>query len=141
MLRQIITSAVNALTGAGVPQVYSSFDSIPVERKSRGIFTVVSIGAFESSTPVYSAYTMYLPFKAEIVINITAPEKWSMDKLYTYFDSTTAPALTSLAGMTSRISGITIKHDSNIDRFVLSVKLGVSGITKIERGSANELND
>ena len=135
MLKQIITTVTSALTEAGVPEVYSSFDAASPERMGRGIFTVVGIGRFESSTPVYSEYTMYLPFKAEVTIDVTAPERWNVARLYDYYGEKLEPALRSFSGMTSSVAGITIRHDSNISRLVLSVKLCVSGITRIERST------
>lgn len=135
MLRQILEQAVSALTDAGVPEVYSSFDSISLERKSRGIFTVVGVGRFESTAPVYSEYAMYLPFKAELDIRVTAPENWSMEKLYDYYSEKISPALVSLSGLTTSVAGITMKHDSNISRLVLGIKLSVSGISRIERSA------
>ena len=77
MLTEIIDSVVNALRGNGADEVYSAFDAKPVEKKNRGIFTTVGISAFESTTPIYTYNMIYLPFKAEIEINVTAPAQVS----------------------------------------------------------------
>ena len=77
---------------------------------------------------------MYLPFKSEIELTVTAPESSSAVKLYEYYDSDIAPVIFDMAGLTCSLSKMSIKFDTNIQRLVLSVKLRVSGITKFERG-------
>ena len=67
MLKENLDSIKEKLRQAGVTNVYSAFDALPVEKKGE-VFTVVGIGAFETSKPVYSQFNVYLPFKTEIEV-------------------------------------------------------------------------
>lgn len=135
MLRDIIQDIISRLRAQDVTDVYSAFDAKAVERKGKGFFTVVGISAFESSAPIYSLYTVYVPFKAEVEINVTAPENYSMVQLYGYYDESISKAVEDMSGLTCRLTKMSVKFDSNIRRLVLTVKLAASGITKIERSS------
>lgn len=135
MLRDIIDDMIEKLAENHVYPVYSAFDGRALERKGRGFFTVVGISAFESSTPIYSQYMVYLPFKSEMELSVTAPDSSSMEELYEYYDNNIAPVITDMTGLTCSIAKISLKFDSNIQRLVLSVKLRVSGITKYERSA------
>ncbi len=133
MLTEIIDSVVNALRGNGADEAYSAFDAKPVEKKNHGIFTTVGISAFESTTPIYAYNMIYLPFKAEIEINVTAPAQFSAEKLYSFYDSSIQPAVHELEGLSCSLKKLTLRFDSNVQRLVLCVKLSAGGVTKIER--------
>lgn len=135
MLRDIIDDIIEKLAENHVFPVYSAFDGRALARKGKDFFTVVGISSFESSTPVYSQYTVYLPFKSELELSVTAPESSSMEELYEYYDNNIAPVILDMSGLTCSLSKISLKFDTNIQRLVLSVKLRVSGITKYERSS------
>ncbi|MBP5580181.1 MAG: hypothetical protein J6X85_00055 [Ruminococcus sp.] len=135
MLKDIIDNIIERLSENHVSPVYSAFDGRALERKGRGFFTVVGISSFESSTPIYSQYMVYLPFRSEIELNVTAPESSSMEELYEYYDNNIAPVMLDMSGMTCSLSSMSIRSDSNIGRLVLTVKLRVSGITKYERSA------
>lgn len=133
MLKTIISDIINLLTEHGVKEVYSAFDAVDIQRKSKGIFSVAEIRSFSSSVPIYSQNYVYIPFKADISLRITAPESWTMDRLYTYFDELIAPAVKSMSSLNSSINDITIKPDSNIHRLVLTVDFSTAGMIKDER--------
>lgn len=135
MLKDIIDNIIGKLSENHVSPVYSAFDGRALERKGRGFFTVAGISSFESSAPIYSQYMVYLPFRSEIELNVTAPESSSMEELYEYYDSNIAPVMLDMSGMTCSLSSMSIKFDSNIQLLVLTVKLRVSGITKYERSA------
>lgn len=133
MLNDILESIVSNLRNHGVSPVYSAFDAVDMAKKSHSIFTVVGISSFESDSPIFSQYTVYFPFKSDIEIKLTAPEKYSLAQIYTYYDTKIEPVILEMSGLTCRLSGLSAKFDSNIQRLVLTVKLNTSGISKIER--------
>ena len=135
MLRDILDSVAEKLEEHGVEGVYTAFDAQPMDHKQSGIITIVGIGDFESSTPIYSQYTVYLPFTAGLELKLTAPEGYSMEQLYEYYDGNIFPVVSELSGMTCRTADMNVKFDSNIQRLVLSVRLKASGITRIERSA------
>ncbi len=135
MLETIINAVKAKLEECGAAPVCSAFDNIPAERRSKGIFTVVDICSFESSAPIYSLYTIYIPYRAEAEIRVTAPESCSMTELYRYCDKFIGAAAAGLSGMNGSIKGMTVKYDSNICRLVLTAKLLLSGIIKTERSA------
>ena len=133
MLNDILNSIVLNLRTHGVSPVYSAFDAVDIARKSHDIFTVVGISSFESDSPIFSQYTVFFPFKADIEIKLTAPEKFSLAQIYTYYDTKIEPVVSEMSGLTCRLAGLSAKFDSNIQRLVLTVRLKTSGITKLER--------
>lgn len=135
MLTDIINAAVTALRSCGAGEVYSAFDAYPTELKSRGFFTVVGTGGLEYCTPIYSYSTVFIPFRAKLEISVTAPENSSMTSLYEYFDSKIAPAADQLSDLSGRLTKLSLKHDSNIGRLVLTAEMSVSGVRHVERSS------
>lgn len=136
MLRQLMAEVAGKLRQSGASHVYSAFDAVDIQRKPRSIFTVIDVSSFESGTPIYSQYTVYLPFKAELAIRITAPECWTMEQLYSYFDRYIAPAAESMSGLNCSMRSITMKPDSNINRLVMTVKLSAGGVIRTERSGS-----
>ena len=132
MLETIINSVKSELEKAGATSVYSAFDCVPLEKRAGNIFTVVDICAFESSAPIYSLNTVYVPYTAVAALRITAPENCSMTDIYSYYDRYIGASVTGASG---RISGMTVKFDSNIRRLVMTVKVSLSGIIKAERSA------
>jgi hypothetical protein len=135
MINDIIQNITEKLVNGGVTPVYNAFDAVPVSNKDKGIFTVIEVESFESTTPIYSLFTVFTPFKAEISIKITAPENYSIAQLYEYYDKKAAPAINKFSSMNCWLSGISIKFDSNINRLVLTAKIPAAGMLKAERGS------
>lgn len=131
-MRDLLDLFKEALNDAGNENVYLAFDALPVREKGR-FFTVLGIKSFEASSPVYSQYTVFMPFNAEVEINVYAPESQTMRLLLRHFELYVMPAVDSLAGLTTHISRYNMKHDSNLKRLVLTVGVSVSGIRRIER--------
>ena len=61
MLKIVINRIIEVLEQAGNENVYSAFDAYSIDKKG-SLFTVVSVGAFETSAPIYSMYYAYLLF-------------------------------------------------------------------------------
>ena len=135
MLRQLMEEAASRLRESGASHVYSAFDAVDIQKKTRSIFTVIDVSAFESSTPIYSLSTVYLPFKAELSFRVTAPECWSMEQLYDYFDQYIAPAVEKMSDMNCSLRSVALKSDSNINRLVMNVRISAGGVIKTERSS------
>ncbi|MBR2284243.1 MAG: hypothetical protein IJ874_07480 [Ruminococcus sp.] len=135
MLKDIIDEITEELTAAGVTGVYSAFDAKAAERKGFGFFTVVGIDSLNAFKPVYAGDVIYIPFRAEVGLDITAPEDGAADKLYSYFDREILPVICGSSGTAFRPGDITIKHDSSINRLVLKVKLTAEGAQKKWRSS------
>ena len=133
MLTDVLNSIKNELTDAGVTNVYTIFDAVPIEKKGRDFFTVVGISSFETSSPIYSEFTIFIPFKAEVEIKITARESGELAALYRYYDTKIEPVINQLSNLSSKISRMSLKHDTNINRLVLNAGFSINGIRKIER--------
>ena len=133
MLTDVLNSIKNELTDAGVTNVYTIFDAVPIEKKGRNFFTTVGVSSFETSAPIYTEFTVFIPFKAEIEIRVTARESGELAALYSYYDSNIEPVLNQLSNLSSRICRMSLKHDTNINRLVLNVGFSINGIRKIER--------
>lgn len=136
MLKSILSQISDELKKGGIREVYTAFDSIPIDKKGSGIYTVASIESFESAAPIYSEYHIFLPFKAEAGISLIAPQTMNMAQLYEYFDSNILPLMDRLGSLTCSMKGITMKNDSNIRRLVLKVGFSVSGISQLERSAS-----
>jgi len=128
VLRELKTTLENA----GNDNDYYAFDTIPVSTKGK-MLTIISAKNFESLTPVYSEFTVYMPFRTELEISAAAPENCSMTELYTYFDTMIRPALDTISGLSGRICRMSIRHDSSMRRLVLTAGFSATGIRRIER--------
>lgn len=128
----IIKMIRNKFISDGIKNVYSTFDAVPLS--SKGKYSVlIGMKNFEYSTPVYSQYTIYMPFRAEIDIKILAPESSTMEEICNYYEQNVSESVNGLSGLNGSISGISIKHDKNIGRLVLSVAVSAGGMKKIQR--------
>ena len=134
MLKDILDSIVSKFTEKEVENVYSAFDAYPVEKKGE-LFTVVGIGAFETAPPIYSQFTVYLPFKTEIEVNTTAKRDMSMVELYNYYCDNIEPVIMDMADMNCTVRKMAVRYDSNIQRLVMTVKFEASGMSKMERST------
>lgn len=134
MLKEILDGMVTKLTEAGVENVYSAFDAYPIEKKGQ-VFTVIGIGALETCAPIYSQFSVYLPFKTEIELNLTANKDMSMPMLYNYYCDSIEPVVMGMTDMNCSLKKMAIKFDSNIQRLVLTVRLSASGMNRMERSS------
>ena len=132
MLKTIINSIISELEAADVENVYSAFDAYTIENKG-DIFTIIGIGAFETSPPIYTMAYAYVPFRAEVDISITATKSMTMEELYDYYADNIEAALLQMTDMRYTLKKLSLKFDSNIQRLVLNVKLETGGITKLER--------
>lgn len=129
---EVINAIKQELTENGAENIYSAFDAIPIISKGR-FFTVIGMKNFECSTPVYSQYTIYMPFKAEIEIKIHAPESSTMQELCEYYENNIDGVISGISGLSSRVSGMSVKQDKNINRLVLTVTFSAGGMKKTDR--------
>ncbi len=129
---EVINAIKQELAESGAENVYSAFDALPVLSKGR-FFTVIGMKNFECSTPVYSQYTIYMPFRAEIEIKILAPESSTMEEVCDYYENSIGGVISGLSGLSSHISGMSVKQDKNINRLVLTVTFSAGGMKKIDR--------
>lgn len=133
MLETIIGAVIEKLKECGASPVYSAFNNISIERRGKGIFIVADICSFESSAPIYSLYTVYLPYRAEVEVRVTAPENYSAADIYRYYDRYIGTAVSGMSGLNGSLKGMTVRFDSNIRRLVLTAKVALSGIIRSER--------
>lgn len=137
MLKNIISEIISALEKNGINNVYSAFDAMPIAYKKHDIFIVIALDGFESMTPIYSQYNVFIPFKAEISLSITAPTDASAEKLYDYFDEQILPVFRDITTLMCSLKKVNVKFDSNINRLVLKTTFSASGINRIERSDVN----
>lgn len=136
MLRTVLDRISQELENSGAENIYTSFDYIPIEKKGKDIFVVAGVENYESSAPIYSEYSIFLPFKSAASISLIAPQSTPMVKLYDYFDSIILPALKNMNSLTCSLSDVSMKNDTNINRMVLKARFRVSGISRLERSSS-----
>ena len=132
MLRDIVNQVTKTLKDGGARGVYSAFDAQPVGKKGE-FFTVIGIRSFETLNPVYSAFTVYFPFRADIEIKVFSPEDSPLERLYSYYDENIEKSVGGMSGLGCRLSSLSVKHDSNINRLVLTCVMSANGIKKVER--------
>lgn len=134
MIKTVINTVISAISETGAENVYSAFDAVPLEYKGRDIFTTVGVSSLECSAPIFSAYSVFLPFHAETDISVAAPKDLSAGALYDYYTKYISAAVGELSGLNSSLKKLFIKYDSNISRLVLTAKVSISGISTMERG-------
>lgn len=134
MLKNVLNKITAELRSNGVENVYSCFDTIPISSKGNDIFTIVGIEGLESSSPIFSPSTVFLPFKAEVSVSAAAPKSFTMAQLYTYCDENIIPVIKNIASLSCSIRNLSIKPDSSINKLTLKIKIQVSGIHRFARG-------
>lgn len=130
-----LDAVIDKLEDFGVEDVYSAFDAAPLGDKGHGIFTVVSVAEFETSSPIYSLSYIYLPFKTELEIKVTGSKDISMTELYDYFDENIQPAIDDMTDLNCSLKKLSVRYDSNIQRLVLTIRIAANGLNKIERST------
>ena len=133
MLNSIIETFIGKIRSHGNIPVYSAFSSAPADSRYGRICTFVGAASFETAAPIYSPITIFLPFKADIEIKISAAADISAHSLYCYFEKHISPALTELSGLGCRLKDLKIMYDSNIDRLVLTAITACDGMIRIGR--------
>lgn len=134
-MRDILNEVRAALEKRGNDRVFFAFDTISSNYKGE-IYTLLGIKSYEAMTPVYSQYTVFMPFKAEIEITVSAPQLTSMASLYSHFEEKIKPAIDDISGLSSRLCRLSIKQDSNLKRFLLTAGFSTGGVRRIERISS-----
>lgn len=135
MITSIINEIIQQISQDNTIPVYSAFDAVSLDRKNRSFFTVVGLNSFELQTPIYSEFIIFIPYKAEVDIDVTAPENYSLQSLYEYFSDKIKPSVTEISGINCSVKKISIKHDSNINRLVLNAKFSINGMDRLERNT------
>lgn len=133
MLETVLSQITKELKNAGLSRVYTVFDNIPADIKGGGVFAVVEIERFESTAPIYSEYSVFMPFRADAGISLIAPATMNMAQLYDVFDRFVLPLADSMGSLTCSLKSAAVKKDGNIGRLVLKAEFSVSGISKHER--------
>ncbi len=136
MLNKIISVINNTLKEAGAENVCSAFDCRSLEQKGRKTLVVTSVDKLECSTPVFTEYFVYMPFRADVGITLAAPLSEDSGRLFDYFERVIAPAFGSLGSLDCRLTAVSVKKDSNINRLVLKAVYSAKGIQKTEREAA-----
>lgn len=128
----ILNELKQALTDNGCENVYLAYDAVPVETKGK-YFTVVALKSFETTVPVYDLTMVYVPFSAEVEINVTAPEGRAMEELCNYYDENIRDSVLKISGSSSYMSRLTLNADKKINRLVITAVMTVGGMRKIAR--------
>lgn len=133
MLKKLLDIISATLREYGASHVYTMFNRLSPDQRSKEIYALVGVESFESASAFFSYDMIYIPYKADIEIKLTAAEDDPLSELYEYFDECILPAMISLTGIKSALKGISAKYDSNIDRLVFTARFSMSGLIKTER--------
>lgn len=133
MLKDLLRIISAALREYGVSHVYTMFNELSPDQRSKEIYTLIGIESYEISSSFFSYDMIYMPYKADIDIKLTAAVDTPLSELYEYFDEYVLPAMISITGIKSLLKCISTKYDSNIDRLVFTARFSASGIIKMER--------
>lgn len=129
---ETVRSIISRLKEKGVRNVYSAFDGEPLRSKGEpAVF--VGAGRFETLRPVYSEFTIYLPFRAEIEITVTAPESAPLTELCTYYEEHIRSAVEAIPELYSRPGTVVCRMDRNLGRMVLTAAYNTEGMKLIKR--------
>ncbi|MBQ8959597.1 MAG: hypothetical protein IJ071_00015 [Ruminococcus sp.] len=134
MLTDIISDVKSRLAQAGVRNVFTAFDALPVDKKGE-CFTVVGVSSLSVEAPIKAPMTVYFPIRAEVEITLLAPESWSLEQIYGLFCEKIEPVLLELSGLTTRLKSLSLRPDSNLHRTVLKAVVFAGGIRTVERSS------
>lgn len=128
----ILKELQQALIDNGCENVYLAYDALPVEKKGK-FFTVIALRNYESTVPVYSYTMRYIPFSAELEINVTAPEGSTMEELCNYYDEKIRDTMLKIAGSRCYVNRLNLNADKKINRLVLTAVITVGGMRIISK--------
>lgn len=128
----ILNELKQALTDNGCENVYLAYDALPVEKKGK-YFTVIALRSFETTVPVCTIDMTCIPFTAELEINVTAPERSTMEELCNYYDEKIRDAVVNISGMSSYMSRLTLNADKKINRLAITAVMKVCGMRRISK--------
>ncbi len=81
-MQEIISQIKQSFILEGGENIYTAFDAVPIRDKGK-FFTVLSIGGYEASAPIYNADKIYMPVKAELLVTVLAPENCTQEYMIT----------------------------------------------------------
>lgn len=133
MLKKTLEMISATLREYGASHVYTMFNGLPPDQRSKETYALIGVESFESSAAFFTYDIIYIPYKADIEIKLTAAEGSSLSELYEYFDEYILPAVMSLTGVKTALKTVSAKYDSNINRLVFTVKFSINGLIRAER--------
>lgn len=139
-MQEIISQIKQSFILEGGENIYTAFDAVPIRDKGK-FFTVLSIGGYEASTPIYNADKIYMPVKAELLVTVLAPENCTQEQIYDYYALHFEAAVNKLCGLSSTLKRIDISVDKNLNRLVLKAVVKLNCVKIITRTEEAESND
>ena len=129
-MQEIITQIKHSFIEAGGENIYTSFDAVPIRDKGR-YFTVLDISRYEAATPIYTANKIYMPIKAELTVTVLAPEKYTKEQIYNYYELYFETAVNRLCGLSSNLKQIDVSIDKNLNRLALKAVIKINCVKTI----------
>lgn len=129
-MNEIISQIKQSFIDAGGENIYTSFDAAPIRDKGR-YFTVLDISRYEAAPPIYTADKIYMPIKAELTVTVLAPEKYTKEQIYDYYELYFETAVNRLCGLSSNLKQIDVSIDKNLNRLALKAVVKVNCIKTI----------
>lgn len=117
-MQEIISQIKQSFIEAGGENIYTAFDAVPIRDKGR-YFTVLDISKYEAAPPIYTADKIYMPVKAELTVTVLAPEKYTKEQLYDYYELYFDAAVNRMCGLSSTLKQIDVSIDKNLNRLAL----------------------
>lgn len=129
-MNEIISQIKQSFIDAGGENIYTSFDAAPIRDKGR-YFTVLDISRYEAAPPIYTDDKIYMPIKAELTVTVLAPEKYTKEQIYDYYELYFETAVNRLCGLSSNLKQIDVSIDKNLNRLALKAVVKVNCIKTI----------
>ncbi|MBE6851526.1 MAG: hypothetical protein E7504_07350 [Ruminococcus sp.] len=117
-MQEIYRMMLERLRSSGVPEVYASFDALPVEKKSRTLFTVLSLQQvdFGESYPIMGGGAY--PFTADFRVDLLTPMMVDPQDTARFFFQRIVPAMLGTDCMFLKFDAQSPKIDLRLERMV-----------------------
>lgn len=122
--------ALQAVKGEDLKEVYPSFDSVPVIRKSSRLFTVVGMEKIQTQNVIPDSQNGVVPFIAVFRVSVLGDFKNPLSLSEDFFFQSVFPRMTSIGAVLCEI--LPPSADSRLQKTVFSGLFSVGGFLSEE---------
>lgn len=117
-MQELYRMVLERLQNSGIREVYTSFDAVPVEKKSRRLFTVISVQKMEFGDAFPARNGAVYPFTAELRVDLLTPMLEVPQDTVRYFFERIVPAMLGADCVFLKFDAQSPKIDLKLERMV-----------------------
>ncbi len=117
-MQELYRTVLERLQSSGIREVYTSFDAVPVEKKSHKLFTVISVQQVEFGDAFPASGGAVYPFTAEFHVDLLSPMLADPQDAAQFFFRKIVPAMLGADCVFLKFDAQSPKIDLKLERMV-----------------------